>query len=36
MTKCIAVTRAFVDEHAQLFDQNIRLKQALKQCQQRP
>ena len=34
--KCIAVTRSFVDEHARLFDQVVRLKAALKICQGRP
>ena len=34
--KCIAVTRAFLDEHFRLFEQNIKLKQALKSCQGRP
>ena len=33
--KCIAVSRAFVDEHARLFDQVIRLKAALKICEKR-
>ena len=34
--KCIAVTRAFLDEHLRLFEQNIRLRQALKICQDQP
>ena len=34
--QCIAVTRAFVMEHAILFEQTIRLKAALKVCQQSP
>jgi len=31
---CIAVTRAFVDEHAAILVENIRLKAALKACQE--
>ena len=34
--KCIAVTRAFVDEHGDLFSENIRLKAALEHCNKTP
>ena len=33
---CVAVTKQFVLEHALLFDQNIKLKAALKACQGQP
>jgi hypothetical protein len=33
--ECVSVSRAFVKEHANLFDEVIRLRAALKLCQER-
>lgn len=33
-TNCVSVTPAFVKEHADLFDEVIRLRAALKVCQE--
>ena len=35
-TDCVSVSRTFLKEHADLFDEVIRARASLKMCQERP
>jgi len=34
--ECVSVSKAFVKEHAELFDEDIKLRAALKLCNEKP